>query len=163
MMEISSYASKSKRRFSLRSDSRTLICFSLRLNRRARLSSIVRHRCMREFAAIQIGRSPTHNGVRSPILRLLLSLLLGIHLSARAEVLASGTNLDSGHRHWAFQPVTNPPLPSVKLATWVKSPIDTFILAKLEAHRLRPAPRADKRALIRRATFGLTGLPPTPD
>ncbi len=65
-------------------------------------------------------------------------------------------------KHWAFVPVADPALPAVKDAAWVRSPVDRFVLAKLEAAGLRPAPPAEKRALIRRATFDLTGLPPTP-
>jgi cytochrome c553 len=64
---------------------------------------------------------------------------------------------------WAFQPVVEPPPPSVQDEGWIRSPIDRFILAGLEAKSLRPAPAADRRTLIRRATFDLTGLPPTPD
>ena len=63
---------------------------------------------------------------------------------------------------WSFQPVRNPPLPAVRNATWAKTPIDRFILAALEARGLAPVRAADKRTLIRRATFDLTGLPPTP-
>lgn len=66
-------------------------------------------------------------------------------------------------KHWAFQPVVDPELPEVKDAAWVRSPLDRFVLAKLEAAGLKPAPPADKRTLIRRATFDLTGLPPTPE
>ncbi len=66
-------------------------------------------------------------------------------------------------KHWAFQPIARPQPPSVRSQDWVKSPIDQFILAKLEENSLQPAPRAEKRALIRRATFDLTGLPPTYD
>jgi len=62
---------------------------------------------------------------------------------------------------WSFKPVTKPSLPRVTDKTWGRNPIDAFILAKLEAHKLQPSPRADKRTLIRRATFDLTGLPPT--
>ncbi len=62
---------------------------------------------------------------------------------------------------WAFQPVRNPTPPAVKDVNWVKSPIDRFILAKLEERGIRPAPPADKSTLLRRATFDLTGLPPT--
>jgi hypothetical protein len=66
-------------------------------------------------------------------------------------------------KFWSFQPVRDPAIPSVKDKAWARTPIDSFILAKLEEKGLRPVPDADKRALIRRATFDLTGLPPTPD
>lgn len=65
--------------------------------------------------------------------------------------------------YWAFQPVRNPNPPVVKAKSWVKSPIDQFMLAKLEENGLQPAHPADKRTLIRRATYDLTGLPPTPE
>lgn len=65
--------------------------------------------------------------------------------------------------HWAFQPVANPPVPEVKRKKWVKTPIDAFILAKLEEAKLKPSPQADKRTLIRRAYFDLIGLPPSPE
>jgi hypothetical protein len=65
--------------------------------------------------------------------------------------------------HWAFQPVRQVEPPAVEDTAWAASPIDAFILAKLEAKGLPPSPRADQRTLIRRATFDLTGLPPTPE
>ena len=65
-------------------------------------------------------------------------------------------------RFWAFQSPNEPPLPPVENTSWAASPIDRFILAALETKSLRPARPADKRTLIRRATFDLTGLPPTP-
>ena len=64
---------------------------------------------------------------------------------------------------WAFQPVRKPVPPGVKNTAWVKSPIDNFILAELEKRDLKPAKFAEKRDLIRRATFDLIGLPPTPE
>lgn len=64
---------------------------------------------------------------------------------------------------WSFQPLTNPSAPTVKAATWVANPIDAFILARLEAEKLAPAPAADRRTFIRRATFDLLGLPPSPE
>jgi mono/diheme cytochrome c family protein len=64
---------------------------------------------------------------------------------------------------WSFQPLRKPPLPSVKDHGWPKSPLDRFILSKLEQKGLRPVKPAGKRALIRRATFDLVGLPPTPE
>ncbi len=62
---------------------------------------------------------------------------------------------------WAFQPVLDPAPPAVKNEAWIQSPLDRFILADLEAKGFQPAPPADKRTLIRRVTFDLTGLPPT--
>jgi len=67
-----------------------------------------------------------------------------------------------GRMLWSLQPVRNPAPPPVRDDTWPGSPIDRFILAKLEQNGLAPAPAADKPALIRRATFDLIGLPPTP-
>src|SRR5277367_3488771 len=64
---------------------------------------------------------------------------------------------------WAFKPVENPAVPEVANKKWARTEIDRFILAKLEAAKLQPAAAADKRTLIRRATFDLTGLPPTPE
>ncbi len=72
-------------------------------------------------------------------------------------------NFDEARKFWSFQPVKDYQPPKVKNAAWVKSPIDRFILAKLEEKGLKPVADADKRALIRRATFDLTGLPPTPE
>lgn len=64
---------------------------------------------------------------------------------------------------WSFQPVRKPSVPSVSDRKWVRNPIDAFILQKLESKGLKPAPEADRRTLIRRVTFDLTGLPPTPE
>jgi hypothetical protein len=63
---------------------------------------------------------------------------------------------------WSFRPVKPPLVPAVKNVSWPSSPIDRFILAGLERKGLAPARPADKRALLRRVTFDLTGLPPTP-
>ncbi len=63
--------------------------------------------------------------------------------------------------HWAFTTPTRPTPPTVKNADWVRNPIDAFILSRLEAKGLTPAQEADKRTLIRRLSFDLTGLPPT--
>ncbi|SVD99905.1 uncharacterized protein METZ01_LOCUS452759, partial [marine metagenome] len=61
------------------------------------------------------------------------------------------------HRYWAFQPIRNPAVP-----VGAKNPVDAFLLRRLKAKRLGFSPEAGKRTLIRRATFDLTGLPPTP-
>ncbi len=64
--------------------------------------------------------------------------------------------------HWAWQPITRPTLPAVTDAAWVRGDTDRFILAGLAAKKLSPVADADSVTLIRRATFDLTGLPPTP-
>jgi Protein of unknown function (DUF1549)/Protein of unknown function (DUF1553)/Planctomycete cytochrome C len=65
--------------------------------------------------------------------------------------------------HWCWQPVRPQTPPIVKDTAWPRGPVDRFILAKLEEKGLRPAAPADKRTLLRRVTFDLTGLPPTPE
>ena len=79
----------------------------------------------------------------------------------RTATLAQKTWSDSGKAHWAWQPLSKPAIPEVKDPGWTKTPVDNFILAKLEDKGLKPNPPADKRTLIRRATFDLIGLPPT--
>ncbi len=74
--------------------------------------------------------------------------------------IAEGAAFES---HWAFQPVAPRQPPAVKQADWVINPIDAFILARLEAAGLKPNPPADKAALLRRVTYDLIGLPPTPE
>lgn len=66
-------------------------------------------------------------------------------------------------KFWAFVPPVEPKVPEAKNVEWAKTPLDRFVLAGLEAKRLKPAPPADKRTLIRRATYDLTGLPPAPE
>ena len=64
--------------------------------------------------------------------------------------------------HWAFQPVARPSIPVVRNKSWPRTPIDFFILAKLEGNGMAPSPPADKATLLRRVTFDLHGLPPSP-
>lgn len=64
-------------------------------------------------------------------------------------------------KHWSFLPPERPPLPPVIDQDWSRNEVDRFVLARLEKAGLKPAPEADKGALVRRATFDLTGLPPT--
>ena len=72
------------------------------------------------------------------------------------------SRVEAGRSSWAFSAPKEPAIPAVRDAGWCRSPVDRFILAKLEARALRPARPADKRVLIRRAYFDLIGLPPTP-
>jgi hypothetical protein len=74
-----------------------------------------------------------------------------------------GVVTEEAKRYWAYQPVKRPETPAVKDASWVRTPIDAFILAKLEAKRLKPVAPAEKSALVRRAYYDLIGLPPTPE
>lgn len=78
-------------------------------------------------------------------------------------VRPTGMSIDEGRDFWSFRPVADPEVPVVKNAKWVQTPIDAFVLAKLEEHGVQPAPRTDKRTLLRRVTFDLIGLPPTPE
>jgi mono/diheme cytochrome c family protein len=66
-------------------------------------------------------------------------------------------------QYWAYQPVKRPAVPAVADPAGVRTPIDAFIVAKLEAKGLKPAPPADKAVLVRRAYYDLLGLPPTPE
>ncbi len=66
-------------------------------------------------------------------------------------------------KHWAYVKPVRPALPEVKNKSWVRNPIDRFILARLEREGLSPAPEASKETLIRRVSLDLTGLPPTPE
>lgn len=81
------------------------------------------------------------------------------------------SHVESGHvpqitdetkNHWSFRPVRPVAVPNVKDRSWVRNPIDAFILARLEANGLTPNAHATKAALIRRAYFDLIGLPPSP-
>jgi mono/diheme cytochrome c family protein len=74
---------------------------------------------------------------------------------AASVVLANRTE------HWAFKGPRRPPLPTVGTRAWVKTPIDAFVLARLEKEGLSPSPEADKATLLRRLSLDLTGLPPT--
>ena len=65
--------------------------------------------------------------------------------------------------HWSFKPPARPAPPAVKNAKWGRTPVDAFVLAKLEAAGLSPSPEADKLTLVRRLSLDLTGLPPSPD
>lgn len=65
--------------------------------------------------------------------------------------------------HWAFQPIRRPVLPRIQHSGSIKSPVDHFILARLEKESIDPSPEADRSTLIRRLSFDLRGLPPTPE
>src|SRR6266851_8206948 len=70
---------------------------------------------------------------------------------------------DSPVKHWAFQPVKKPAVPKVTEPAWVRTPIDAFVLSRLEKVGLKLAAGADRRTLLRRTYLDLIGLPPTPE
>ncbi len=70
---------------------------------------------------------------------------------------------ESRRQHWAYQAMRHPQPPKVADSTWSENPIDRFISARLQAEKLKPSPMADRHTLIRRVSFDLIGLPPTPD
>ncbi|MEQ2007192.1 MAG: DUF1549 and DUF1553 domain-containing protein [Limisphaerales bacterium] len=96
-------------------------------------------------------------------LRSILQLALLCLIGGGAAGFAATPSLEVGRKHWAFQPLRAGQLPAVKDAAWARNDVDRFILAALEAKGLKPSPAADPRTLIRRVTFDLTGLPPTPE
>ncbi|MCA9224655.1 MAG: DUF1549 domain-containing protein, partial [Planctomycetales bacterium] len=77
--------------------------------------------------------------------------------TSRPAVKPREVDFERGRAFWAFQPPVRPAIPQVKQADWPTSPIDYFVLSKLEENGLRPAPPADRLTLIRRATFDLLG------
>jgi mono/diheme cytochrome c family protein len=82
-----------------------------------------------------------------------------------AEIATLRKWIDQGAKwkgHWSYLPVERPALPAVRDPSWPKTPIDYFILRRLEEESLSPSPAADKTTLLRRLTFDLTGLPPAP-
>jgi len=80
------------------------------------------------------------------------------------EVVAKGEiDFEAARKFWSFQPIRQPEPPAVKDAAWPTNEIDRFVLAKLEEMKLQPVAPAGRRELIRRATFDLIGLPPTPE
>ncbi len=89
----------------------------------------------------------------------------GKHLGER-QIAILRRWIEQGARweaHWSLIPPVRPALPSVENEEWVHNPIDRFILARLENEQLAPSPDADKRTLLRRVSFDLIGLPPTPE
>ena len=87
----------------------------------------------------------------------------GLTLPRFSELAPSATFTEDETGFWAFQPVQDSVPPSVKDEAWIKSPVDRFVLKSLEDSGLKPALPADRLSLLRRVTFDLTGLPPTPE
>jgi cytochrome c553 len=108
------------------------------------------------------------NGKLSPkeVEKLTLWVARGALWPDSAETTKSGTKYavtEKQRRWWAFQPVRDRPVPAVTDRAWPRSDLDRFVIAELEKRTLRPSKAAEWSALLRRVTFDLTGLPPTPD
>jgi mono/diheme cytochrome c family protein len=88
---------------------------------------------------------------------------MGVPWPEATGTKATSSVAEARAKHWAFQPVRKPELPTVRGLDRARTPLDRFVLEKLEEHGLTPAPQADRRTLIRRASIDLTGLPPTPE
>lgn len=101
--------------------------------------------------------------VRRQALESHLADKFGLWLNPREQRLPAAVFTAEERNYWAYQPVRDPAPPTVVDANWGRSPIDRFVLSELEQRQLRPAPPADRRTLLRRVTFDLTGLPPTPE
>ena len=82
---------------------------------------------------------------------------------AATSTVNAGDSIAGARGQWSYQPVVRPRIPVVRDPGWVGNPVDAFILSRLEAERLRPAPEADRVTLIRRLTNDLIGLPPNPE
>jgi hypothetical protein len=80
----------------------------------------------------------------------------------RPGVVQKKIDIEKGRQFWAFKPVTNPVAPAIKNTSWPRDDIDRFLLAALEKKNLAPASDADRLTLVRRASYDVTGLPPTP-
>lgn len=87
-----------------------------------------------------------------------------ILLAVQAAILRAGApTIEEGRKHWAFQPFVRSAIPAVKLKSWSRNDVDAFVLARLEASGLSPAPEASRATLIRRLSVDLTGLLPSPE
>ena len=84
-------------------------------------------------------------------------------LLVSASFLAAEPTAPKAEKAWSFRKPTAHELVAVKNESWVRNPIDRFVLEKLEANELQPAPEASRRTLVRRLYFNLLGLPPTPE
>ncbi len=83
--------------------------------------------------------------------------------STATKHLGKQIDVAKAREFWSFKPIADSVVPSVKHSNWPVNDVDRFVLSKQEEHGLHPAPDADKRTLIRRVTYDLTGLPPTPE
>ena len=81
----------------------------------------------------------------------------------KAQAATQAIDIEAGRKHWAYQPLSDPSVPKTRDADWPQTDIDRFILAGLEANQLRPVADAAPLDLLRRISYDLSGLPPTPE
>jgi hypothetical protein len=93
---------------------------------------------------------------------LTLWVKMGVPWPAGQSSAGASATAKAWKKHWAFQPIRNLSPPPVKNTAWPRTSVDRFLLARLEARGLKPSAAADRKTLIRRATFDLIGLAPTP-
>ena len=108
--------------------------------------------------------SPTFNCL--PLILMVLVPLQeqgGTPRSAPPETHELNSVVDDRNVHWSFQPIESPAVPAAGNRSWVRNPIDAFVLSRLESESISPSPEADKNTLIRRVSLDLVGLPPSPD
>lgn len=82
---------------------------------------------------------------------------------SRGKALATPTLMEKGKKHWAFQPRKRPTVPQFQTTQPIQNPIDAFVLQRLLPKGLKPSPTASRQEIIRRVTYDLVGLPPTPE
>lgn len=119
--------------------------------------------------ARRFSKSCRYGFVRKGVVAALAVLLFGRPAVNHAETVPENlavtstedVSLEEARKHWAFQPIARPNVPSVRNSEWPRGAIDRFVLARLEDNRLQPVIDADRYTWLRRATFDLTGLPPT--
>ena len=101
-----------------------------------------------------------------PTIRQICAVLMATVVWAAPDIAPLGSYTAVERRHWAFQPrkdVAVPTFDDAAAKAWIRTPVDAFVLAGLRKAELTPAPEADRATLIRRVTFNLHGLPPTPE
>src|SRR6266849_6951673 len=86
-----------------------------------------------------------------------------VFLSGPWGAAFAGENPGLKSSHWALNPPRRPKVPVARNRTWLRNPVDAFILSRLEAEGIEPSPEADRTTLIRRVSLDLIGLPPSPD
>lgn len=121
-------------------------------------------RCGLEFGLVDCRRSIILVVMNRGFALLLVALALVVLCSGQTPGANAASSAENNwQEHWAFQPLEKPDVPRVDDAGWCRTAVDRFVLSELAAAGLGPSAAADRRTWIRRATFNLRGLPPTPE